>query len=157
VPRFGISRSGSNLLHVHAVTDVGWCDQLRPIQRKRRTRADHKRNNQLYMKRLQQVLGLWGRQEWPHSVRHGCAVVSQIQDLALMLGADGAHMGLDEARGTNLSPNPLVDMLGRGWCRRGGKRSRYDVNLSSSRTCNTIFVDCLVQDAYDNVAIRIGR
>ena len=109
------------------------------------------------MKRLQQVLGLWGRREWPHSVRHGCAVVSQIQDPALMLGADGAHMGLHEARGTNPSPNPLVDMLGRGWCRRGGKRSRYDVNLLSSRTCNTIFVDCLVQDAYDNVAIRIGR
>ena len=109
------------------------------------------------MKRLQQVLGLWGRQEWPHSVRHGCAVVSQIQDLALMLGADGAHMGLDEARGTNPSHNPLGDRLGRDWYHQGGNRSRYDVNLLSSRTCNTIFVDCLVQDAYGTVVIRIGR
>ena len=102
-----MSRSGSNLLHFHAVTDVGWCDQLRPIQRKRRTRADHKRNNQLYMKRLQQVLGLWGRREWPHSVRHGCAVVSQIQDPALMLGVDGARMCLDKATAPIRHPIPL--------------------------------------------------
>ena len=67
----------------------------------------------------------------------------------------GTRMGLDEARGTNPSPNLLGDMLGRDWCRRGGKRSRYDVNVSSSRTCNMICVDCLVQDAYGNVAIRI--
>ena len=48
-------------------------------------------------------------------------------------------------------------MLGRDWCRRGGKRSRYDTNSLSSRTCNTIFVECLVQDAYGNVAVRQGR
>ena len=75
---------------------------------------------------------------------HGCEAGSQNQDMALMLGADGTHMGLDEARGTNSSPNSLGDMLGRDWCRRGETRSRYDVNLSLLRTCNTIFVDRLV-------------
>ena len=89
-------------------------------------------------------------------MRHDCEAGSQIQDPALMLGADGAHMCLHEARGTNSSPNPLVDMLGRGWCRRGGKRSRYDVNSSSSRICDTTFVECLVVDEYGNVAIRVG-
>ena len=151
MPRFGTSRSGSNLLHFHAVADVGWCDQLQPIQPRQRTCLDHKRNNQLYMKRLQQVSGLWGRQEWPHSLRHNCVAVSQIQHPALMRGADGARMGLGKARGTNLSLNPLGDMLGRNWCRRGGKRSRYNVNVSSSRTCNTICIDCLVHNAYGNV------
>ena len=83
--------------------------------------------------------------------------VSQIQHLALMLGADGAHMGLIEARGTNRSPNSLWDVLGREWCRLGGKRSHYNANVSSSRTCNTVFVDYLVQDAYGNVAVRQER
>ena len=96
-----------------------------------------------YIKHLQQVSGLWGRQEWPHNVRHGCA--------------DGACMGLNKAHGTNPLPNPLGGMFEQDWCRRGGKRSRYNVNFLSSRTCNMIFVDCLVQDAYGNVAIRIGR
>ena len=87
-----------------------------------------------YSKHLQQVLGLWGRREWPHSLRHGCVAVSQIQDPALVLGADGVRMALDQAHGTNPSSNPLEDMLGRDRCRLGGKRSRYDVNLLSSST-----------------------
>ena len=74
-----------------------------------------------------------------------------------MLGTDGTRMDLNEAHGTNPSPNPLWDMLGRDWCRQGGKGIRYNVNVSSSRTCTMIFVDFLVQDAYSNVAIRIGR
>ena len=77
-----------------------------------------------------------------------------VQYPALMLGADDARMSLGEARSTNPSSNPLGDILGRDWCHRGGKRSCYNVN-SSSCTCNRIFVDCLVQDAYGNVAIRI--
>ena len=101
-----------------------------------------------------QVSGLWGRLEWSHILRHDCAAASQIQDPALMLGADGDRMGLGKARGTNPLANLFGDMLGRDWCRRGGKRSRYDANLSSSRTCNTFFVDCLVQDAYGNVATK---
>ena len=110
-----------------------------------------------YSKHLQQISGLCGRREWPHSLRHGCAAVSQIQHLALMLSADSAHMGLDEARSTKPSSNPLGDMLGREWCHQGGKRSRYDANVPSSRACKTCFVDWLVQDACGNVAIRIGR
>ena len=57
-----------------------------------------------------------------------------------MLGADGACMGLNKARGTNPSPNPLGDMLGRDWCRRRGKRSRYNLTSLSLRTCNTILL-----------------
>ena len=119
-------------------------------------RADHERNNQLYSKHLQQVLRLRGRWEWSHSMGHGCVAGSQIQDPVLMLGVDGAYMGLNEARDTNPQSYPLGGMLGRDWFRRGGKMSRYDVSFSS-RTCNTIFVDCIVQDAYGNVVIRIGR
>ena len=115
----------------------------------------HKRDNQLYIKRLQQVSGLWERQEWPHNLHHSCAAVFHIQDTALMLGVDGACMGLDKACSTNRLLNPLRNMFERDWSRRGGKRSYYDVNLLSSRTCNTHFVDCLVQDAYGNVAIKI--
>ena len=90
-------------------------------------------------------------------MRHGCVAGSQIQDPALMLDADGACIGLDEAHSTNPPPNPLGDMLGRNWCHRGGQRSRYDVNASSLCTSNKDFVERLVQNAYGNVAIRIGR
>ena len=56
--------------------------------------------------------------------------VSQIQHLALMLGADGARTGLDKARGTTPSPNPLGDMLGRDCCRWGATVAWPDGILS---------------------------
>ena len=118
---------------------------------------DHKRDNQLCITHLQQVSGLWGRQEWPHSVHHGCVAVFQIQDPALVLGVDGVCMGLGKARGNNMSHIPLGDMPGMDLCWGGGKKSHYHVILLSSHTCNTIFVDFLVQDVYGNVPIRIGR
>ena len=74
-----------------------------------------------------------------------------------MLGVDGAFMDLDGSHGTNQSPNPLGDMLGRDWCHRGGKRSRYNVNSASSRTRNSIFIQCLVVYEYGNIMIGIGR
>ena len=124
---------------------------------RRRTRTDNERKNQLYTKHLQQVLGLQGRRGRPYDMYYGCVTRAQIQDPTLMLGADGARMGLNKAHGTNLSPNPSGDMLGRVLCRRRGKRSRYNVNSSSLRTCNTMFVECLVVDACVNVASRVGR
>ena len=51
---------------------------------------------------------------------------SQIRDPAPNPGADEARVGRDGARSTNPSYKPLGGMLGRDWCRRGGKRSRYD-------------------------------
>ena len=93
----------------------------------------------------------------PHNLCHGCVTVSQIQDPALILGVDGAQMVLDEAHDTNTLPNLWGGMLGTDWSCQEGKKSRFDVNLLSSGTCNTIFVDCLVQDAYGNVAVRQGR
>ena len=86
-----------------------------------------------------------------------CATVSQFQDPALILGVDGVRMGLEKAHGTDLLPNSLGDMLGKNWCRQRGKRSHYGVNLLSSCTCDTIFVECLVVDECGNVTIRIGR
>ena len=99
---------------------------------------------------------MWGQQRWPHGTRSSWMAGSQIQDPALMRGAGGARLGPDKANTTALSPNPLGDMLGRDWCRRRGKRSRCDVNLLSLRTCNTVFIECLVVDAHCNVAIRVG-
>ena len=47
-------------------------------------------------------------------------------------GADarcnGACIGLDEAHGTDLSPNSFEDMMGRYWCQQGEKMSQYDAN-----------------------------
>ena len=88
----------------------------RPFSR-RDGHDDHERNVQPYIKHLQQASVLWGQWEWSHSVCHGCVTGSQIQDPALMLCADDAHMDLGKACGTNTSPNPLGGMLGRDWCR----------------------------------------
>ena len=86
--------------------------------------------------------GCMGRRGRTQVICYACVAGSQIQDPALMLGTEGACMGLDKARGTNPSPNPLGDTLGRNMSHRRGKRSRYDVNSLSSRTCDTIFVEC---------------
>ena len=39
----------------------------------------------------------------------------------------------------------------------GRKKEPLRCELLSSRNCNTIFVECLVQNEYGNVTIRIGR
>ena len=118
---------------------------------------DNEHNNQLCIKRLQQVLGLRGRQGWPHGMCYGCVAGSQIRDLALMMGADGACMCLDKAHGSNPSLNSLDDMVGRDWCCQRVKSSRCNADALSSRTCNTILVECLVVDTYVNIASRVRQ
>ena len=124
---------------------------------RRRTRVDDKLYNQLHVKRLQQVSRLQVRQGRPCGANLDVGARSQIRDPAPKLGADEARVGRDDARSTNPSPKPLGGMLGRDWCRRGGKRSRYDVLSSSSRACNTILSVRLMMRAHGNVAIRQGR
>jgi hypothetical protein len=76
----------------------------------------------------------------------------------MMRGVESVCMGLDEAHRTNMSPNSSGGMLERDWSRRLGKRSHYNVNSLSLRTCNTVFVEYLVVlDVCGNVVIRVGR
>ena len=124
---------------------------------RRRTRADDKRDNQLHIKRLKQVSRLRVRRGRPCGAHSDVGARSQIRDPAPKLGADEVRVGRDDARSTNPPPKPSGGMLGRDWCRRGGKRSRYDVLSSSSRACNTILSVRLRMSAYGNVAIRQGR
>ena len=131
VPRFSRNKSqglGALLLHlkVGVQSDTFSCclryGLERPIEA-HTTKATDARIISATINRIFNACNrFWGcGREWPHSMCHGCATGSQIQDLALILGADGACMGLDKDCGTNSSPNPLGGMFGRDWCRRGGK------------------------------------
>ena len=103
-----------------------------------KARPNTERDNQLLIKRTQQVPGPRKGREWPCCAHFGLGAGSQIRDPAPKLGADEVGVGGDDARRANPSPQPLADMLGRDWCHRGRKRSRCDANSSPSRTCNTI-------------------
>ena len=113
VPRNGTSSSGSNLLHLHAVTDVDQNGETGKRTEAADARGRKMQQSIIYIERLQQVLRLWRRQGQPCGARLGVSARSQIRDPALKLGADKARVGHDDARSTSPSPKPLGVVLGR--------------------------------------------
>ena len=101
---------------------VGGENRTAGEERRPQARASIERDNQLLIKRTQQVPGPREGREWPCCAHFGLGVGSQIRDPALKLGADEVGVGNDDARSANPSPQPLADMLGRDWCRRGQKK-----------------------------------
>ena len=73
-------------------------------ERRSQARANVERDNQLLIKRPQQVPGPREGRGWPRGAHFGLGAGSQIRDPAPMPGADEAGVGGDDARSTNPSP-----------------------------------------------------